>query len=120
MPTYAFARRLNGQAVTGIVDIETQKVLCYCNARNAQIILDALNANGSKILSVAPRKDPYVDEVMPGRLANALADFVGIRFPKLSECPHVSELIGRRPLGPVSIEDYKEVMRKYNFHNKVD
>jgi hypothetical protein len=68
-------------------------------------------------------EDPFVDNLFEKRVENIIGDIIGVDARlnriKLSECPHVDKLKGRRRIGPVSIKRYKDVMEEYGFKDKV-
>lgn len=72
------------------------------------------------------QQDPYADEVFGGRVSNVLRYYCRLNNRvdtlRLSQCPRISTLIrhdGIRGFGYKSWQEYREVMTKYGFTDKL-
>ena len=65
--------------------------------------------------------DPFANEVFSTRVWNVLNDhFYGNSIElRLSECPRIKTLIGKRNFGYKSQMEYISVMKEYSFENKL-
>jgi hypothetical protein len=86
--------------------------------------LDLLMTEYDSITAQKPlTADPYADEVFSGRVLNKVQSYFyrkGLgRNPRLSECPHISYFGIGNGFGRKSREEYIEVMKKFNMHDKI-
>jgi hypothetical protein len=52
MIKYAYAININGTDQTGIINLETQTVVCFCTEENSKVLLKSLNDSLSEAIKI--------------------------------------------------------------------
>lgn len=86
--------------------------------RNVEVLTKKYN----EIVNQRPMsQNPHIDDVFGGRLYQWLIHWLDLkRIPQLSDCPHINYLKNQSGIGEKSLFEYRQVMTKYNFPDKLE
>jgi hypothetical protein len=92
----------------------------FSRSYGGELLLETLNKY-RKITAQKPlTADPYADEVFSGRLYKLLTKLSWVsKETRLSYMPKLASLMNENGFGRKSREEYIEVMKKFNMHDKI-